>query len=262
MEKKELAPSRKKKYSAPALEKGLDILELLALESEGLSIGAITKRLDKSVGELFRMLVVLEQRGYVAVIPGTDSYTLTLKLFELSHHFPPTKRLTSAATPILKRLAFEIEQSCHLVIYYEGRGRVVVQQDSPSERVISVRLGADAPLVNTCSGHVLLAFAEESERDRMLASIPKYHQKPHWTELSDRLERVRNRGYESIESAQIQGVLDIGLPIYDHSGSVVAALVVPFLAYLDGTHPVSADKARERLTLSAHAISSALGHKN
>lgn len=252
---------RKKQYSAPALEKGLDILELLSQEAEGLSVVEITERLNRSVGELFRMLIVLEQRGYVVVAPETDAYMLSLKLFELAHHFPLTKRLTSVASPILKRLAFEVGQSCHLVIYYEGRGRVVVQQDSPSERVLTVRLGADAPLVNTCSGHVLLAFADELDRDRMLASIPKYHQKPNWNELEARLKNVQNRGYESIESAQIQGVLDIGFPIYDYSGSVVAALVIPFLAYLDGTHPVNAKKAREQAAIASRVISNALGHK-
>ena len=43
-------------YSAPALEKGLDILELLAGEAEGLSQAAIAERLGRSTGEIFRML--------------------------------------------------------------------------------------------------------------------------------------------------------------------------------------------------------------
>ena len=64
--------SRKKPYSAPALEKGLDVLELLSREDEGLTVSVIAKRLSRSVSELFRMLVVLEQRGYIRVEPDTD----------------------------------------------------------------------------------------------------------------------------------------------------------------------------------------------
>ncbi|AGH44432.1 hypothetical protein [Paraglaciecola psychrophila] len=40
---------KRKTYSAPALEKGMDIMELLAVEAEGLNIGEITKKLNKSV---------------------------------------------------------------------------------------------------------------------------------------------------------------------------------------------------------------------
>lgn len=70
--KKEATEKNRKVYSAPALEKGLDLLELLANEADGLNISEITRRLNKSVGELFRMLVVLEQRGYVEMSSGSD----------------------------------------------------------------------------------------------------------------------------------------------------------------------------------------------
>ena len=260
MNKKQATTSRKKKYSAPALEKGLDVLELLSTEANGLTISEITKRLDKSVGELFRMLVVLEQRNYIASTPGTDSYSLTLKMFELSHRFPPTKRLNSVSTPILKRLAHKLGQSCHVVICYEGRGRVVVQRDAPATRVLSVRLGANAPLIDTCSGHILLAFSDDDERESMLASDPTGKKKTLTKKCKAHLDEVKERGYESIESSQIQGVRDIGAPIFDHSESIVAALVVPFLAYLDGSHPVDVETARVHLIEAAGEISRGLGY--
>ena len=53
------------KYRAPALSKGLDILELLASEGDGLAQGEIGRRLDRTTSEIFRMLLVLRQRGYV-----------------------------------------------------------------------------------------------------------------------------------------------------------------------------------------------------
>ena len=80
-------------YSAPALEKGLDILELLADSAPGLTQNQIAARLGRSAGELFRMLEVLERRGYLGRSPSDGSYSLTLKLFELAHRQPPVKRL-------------------------------------------------------------------------------------------------------------------------------------------------------------------------
>ena len=56
--------AKPQKYTAPALEKGLDILELLSSTDAGLSLSEIARDLGRSVSEIFRMLVVLQQRGY------------------------------------------------------------------------------------------------------------------------------------------------------------------------------------------------------
>lgn len=251
--------SRKKHYSAPALEKGLDLLELLSYEVDGLNIAEITRRLDKSVGELFRMLAVLEQRGFIEMPIGSDRYRLTLKMFSLSNRFPPIKRLTSLANPLMQRLSYTIEQSCHLVIYYEGKGHVVVQQDSPSTRIFSVRLGAEAPLMNTCSGHLLLAYSSPDKRELMLNRIPKNHPKPNQKAFKNILAKVEKQGFENIISAQAQGVEDIGYPVFDDTGQIAAALVVPFIGFLDGSRSVEADLAHEKIKDTAAEMSRLLG---
>ena len=58
--------SRRIRYAAPALEKGLDILELLASVSEALTHSEIARRLGRTINEVFRMLVCLEERGYIS----------------------------------------------------------------------------------------------------------------------------------------------------------------------------------------------------
>src|SRR6218665_2210676 len=86
------------KYRAPALDKGLDILELLASTEETLSQAEIAKSLDRSPNEIYRMLDRLVRRDYVRRTSG-DRYELTLKLFELAHARPPLHRLGSHAAP-------------------------------------------------------------------------------------------------------------------------------------------------------------------
>jgi len=54
------------RYSAPALEKGLDVIELLAAEQHGLSLQEIARALERTATEIFRMLDVLVRRGYLA----------------------------------------------------------------------------------------------------------------------------------------------------------------------------------------------------
>ncbi len=53
------------RYRAPALDKGLDILELLASVDGGLTQAEIAKHLDRSPNEFYRMLDRLVKRGYV-----------------------------------------------------------------------------------------------------------------------------------------------------------------------------------------------------
>lgn len=252
--------TRRKQYSAPALEKGLDILELLSGEEQGLNISELAKRMGRSVGEVFRMMAVLQQRDYIQLREDSDAYVLTLKMFALSHRLPRISRLSAAAVPVMKRLAHDTKQSCHVVIHYDGRGHVVGQQDAPTERILSVRLGAEAPLLDTCSGHVLLAFADDAERERMLAKIPGTQRKPVPGEIGKLVRRVRRRGYETIKSAQVRGVQDVGYPILDRSGQIVAALVIPFVAYLDDSNPVTLEEASHLAADAARRISASLGN--
>ena len=256
-------PRRKRKqYTAPALEKGLDVLELLSSDATGLNLSSIASQLNRSVGEIFRVVVVLEQRGYVAPVPDSDRYALTGKMYSVSHGYAPIQQVTIVAGPIMRRLAQATSQSCHLVIYHNGRGIIVAQQDSPNERCLNVRLGAEAPLTDTCSGHVLLAFADAEKRKSMLAERPERSRKRiKKAKLDDMLEAVLSRGYELVDSGQVQGVKDIGFPVFDLTGDIRAALVVPFLTHIDGSNHVTIDTATQYLSNAAGEISDLLGFR-
>src|SRR5512138_873419 len=84
------------RYAVPALDKGLDVIELLAREADGLSLNEIARALGRTSSELFRMVNGLARRGYIEQRDG-ERYVLTLKLFELAHRHKPIKSLTAAA---------------------------------------------------------------------------------------------------------------------------------------------------------------------
>src|SRR5260370_222407 len=91
-----IAATKKSSYATPALDKGLDILELLAHEPAGLTKSEIARRLKRTVSEIFRMLLTLEARGYTSQ-PEDDRYSLTLHLFRLVQEHPPTERRMTEA---------------------------------------------------------------------------------------------------------------------------------------------------------------------
>ena len=252
----------RKKYRAPALEKGLDILELLSMEPAGLSLGGIASRLQRTVGEIFRMVVVLEDRGYLAPVRGTDRFSMSGKLLTISHGYPPVQRVTQVAGPVMRKLARLTGQSCHLVVYHEGRGIIVAQNDSPNDRGLNVKLGAEAPMTDSCSGHVLLAFADDETRQHMLAEQPgRLKKRVSKKALNVSLNKILSRGFERMDSAQVQGVRDIGFPVFDAIGRVSSVLVVPFLSHIDGSNQMDITSVTELLGSAATELSAELGYR-
>jgi len=220
------------RYRAPALDKGLDILELLAATAEGLSQAEIAKALDRTPNEIYRMLDRLVRRDYVRRTPE-DRYEITLKLFELAHARPPMHRMVSQAMPVLRNFAIKAEQAVHMVIQDRNILVVIAQVDSPGYWNVSIRVGSRIGLVHTGSGHVFLAFASPEERLLMLEEQDFGSPEKMPKALESRLETVRAQGYEMMPSAQVSGVSNLTVPIFGPLGSVIAVLTCPYTQRLD-----------------------------
>ena len=102
---------RRTKYSVPALEKALDVLEYLSEQAVPLTQAQLARALKRQSGEIFRMLACLESRGYLRREPATGAYSLTLKLFELSRTHSPYELLLKVAEPLMRALAEELRAS-------------------------------------------------------------------------------------------------------------------------------------------------------
>lgn len=245
-----------KKYTAPALEKGLDILELLSGQEIGLSLSDIARALSRSVGEIFRMLAVLEARGYVAQDSTSGRYVLTTFLFELAHKLPIVRRLTSIAGPRMRLLAGEIRQSVHLGLIADNEVLVVGQVDSPSNNVMSVRLGAKIELWNASSGRVILAFLPPERVDELLARVPLPKGVTR-AGLEQDFAKIREIGHEVRDSFVVRGIVNISAPVFDHSGTPVAALTVPHIERMGDL--VGFATCVEKVVQAARELSVALG---
>lgn len=248
--------NQEKRYSAPALEKGLDILELLSNQEFGLNQTEIARDLERSVGEIFRMLVVLQDRGYIVLEPNSDKYVLTTFLFEVAHRTPLVRRLTALAGPLMRRLTAKTNQSAHLAVLNDSTILVVGQVDSPGNNVMSVRLGARIDIWHASSGRVILAHLPRSVLLEVAEKVPL----PNGTTL-EQLEAdmagIRKLGHEVMDSFMVEGVVNISAPIIDHSGHAIAAFTIPHIKRLDSN--LSFNECTEVLVSAAHSLSSSLG---
>jgi DNA-binding IclR family transcriptional regulator len=246
-------------YSAPALEKGMDVIELLAEEESGLTLSDIAQQLGRRMSELFRIIIVMERRGWVQKDLESARYYVTYHLLSVAHRGTPAKSLTVAAAPVMDTLSTRINQSCHLVVRSGNLGLVILRQENQRRHAnLSVRLGASIALATSCSGRVLLAHLDTDAREALLGSLPRPRGMSR-ASLDAILARVRKRGYELHRSPITAGVTDISYPIRGFDGKVVAALTVPYLQVLDGSVPTTLDQARRLLEEAARRISQSLG---
>jgi DNA-binding IclR family transcriptional regulator len=245
------------RYSAPALEKGLDILEMLAAQPHGLSLQEIAKRLERSPGELFRMLDVLVRRGYLSRLPDS-TYALTLRLFELAQRHPPVERLLNVAMPYMEQLARETGQSNHLCVHHDARLVVLARAEPPEPMSALVRQGAHFPFHDDrVSARVITAFQDGTRQDLYLKELAGARpSRARRASLLKRMQTIRARGYDEGPSDTLSGVVDICFPLFDQFG-VVAALNIVYLNQRDARLTVPA--ARAALRKVAGAISISLG---
>lgn len=246
-------------YSAPALEKGLDILELLADAQPGMTQNQIAARLGRSASELFRMIEVLVRRGWLARDAADGSYHLTLRMFELAHRQPSVRRLLALALPRMHELARTTRQSNHLVVHHDRRILVLAQSDSPEAMGFSVRLGAHFPFrADRVSCRVLAAFQSPQRRAALIDEMRRNDPKPPTVATLVRsVEAIAARGYEQRVSDTTPGITDLCFPIFDHGGHAVATLTQPYLKQRDVK--LSIAQARAAHAGAALAISRELG---
>jgi DNA-binding IclR family transcriptional regulator len=241
-------------YSAPALEKGFNVVELLAREKKGLTVSEIAAGIGLSLPEIFRIIVVMERRGWLRK-SSDDKYSVTPHVLHLAFRATSAEELSAVAMPHMRELCAASDQSCHLVIRNGEKGLIITRRQNPGPTGFHVRVGTEIDLKFSCSGHVLLAFSADARRLSNTSSGAADKS------FAATLSAVRQRGYERMKSARTLGVTDISYPIFDVHGEILAALTVPFLRFIDGSQTLSLDDTQELLAQTVKRISAELGVK-
>ena len=195
---------------APALEKGLDVLEVLVAESEAMTLSQIANRCDRTVSEIQRMVHVLQQRGYLERTE-TNAYRPGLKLYELGRFRHPFRHLQSIAEPVMAQLAQQTGHSIHLSV--EDRGQMLILSEILGSGVaaVALKVGSRHPLEDTLSGRILLL--NDAKKGR----------------AADR-RKIDESGFLEIPSPLYSGVQDIGVPIRrDSDGRILGVLACGWL---------------------------------
>ena len=228
-------PDTADKYRAPALDKGLDILEFLAASGASLTQAEIAKGVGRGPNEIYRMLDTLVRRNYVTRSPDGDRYILSLRLLTIANMHPPRRRLLDIADPLLRSTADRCSQSVHLAVWEDGQCIITSSVSAPGNWRLSLRIGSVIGLYNTGSGLVMAAFQDEAQRLRM---VNEHHLVTGETAMSPEMfkatiQRIRMQGYAREPSAYTRSVINLSCPVLDPFGDAIAAVTCPYVEHLN-----------------------------
>src|SRR5689334_14398674 len=100
-------------YRAPALEKGIAILELLAESGQPMTTAEVAATLKRSRAEIYRMFVVLESLEYI-LRTDDGGFDLSARMFDIASRHAPRRSVVTASRPFMEELSELTRQSCHL----------------------------------------------------------------------------------------------------------------------------------------------------
>lgn len=215
-----------------AIDRCLSLLEALAPEAEGLSLGELARRLDLPKSATHRMLATLMQRGYVRQDPVSQDYSLSLRLALLAFRYLDGRQLPDAAQTVLDRLARETGEYCRLAVV-EGEALVWIARAQGATQGLRYDpdMGQEVVLHATATGKAWLASLPEEEALRIACARgfrPPAHARKRLVtgvvELRQQLAETRRRGY--------------GLAVEEGEAGIVA-LAVAFRAWDAADAPVA-----------------------
>ena len=226
------------RYNAPALEKGLAILEIVSESPVPLKTEELARAVGRSRNEIYRMLQVLEAHGYIGRETTSEGYTATNKLFTLGMRKTPIANLNNAALPEMRRLSDLLGLSVRLVVPSDDQIVFIAGVESTLSFGLSVHLGYHRPLVLSASGRVLYAFQPPERQLTWLQQLRK--SAPADTDVDSFLAdavKARRDGWLIRKSVTVEGVTDICAPIWTATSIGCAAnLIVPLIRIIGQNH--------------------------
>jgi len=243
----------KKKPLVQSVERALDILDLLAECGYRMRSSDIAASLGLNPTTTHNLIRTLFKRGYL-IQKEDASYFLGPQCYHIGTLADLWDSLRQIALPQMQRLSLETGDNCFLGVYAacdlicvartKGSGAIIVSDDEKWQDQFHC----------TAAGKILLAYRQPVLVNRLkhqgrlmkLAS----NTVTRWNALEKELAVIRRQGYALCRNESAEEVGEIGVPVLDRRGSVLAALSQSFPAYYLETGKIVLD---ERVRILSHA---------
>ncbi|EFK10380.1 IclR helix-turn-helix domain protein [delta proteobacterium NaphS2] len=222
--------------SAPALQRGLNVLELLAEQESEMGLKTISERLNIPVPSLWRIMGVLKENGYVILDPEKKTYRPGFKFLYLGNLVLNTMGFRSQARKYLKQLVDRTGETAELSARVKDQLILIEQVEGPDAVRLFSRVGSAYPYFHaTAPGKVYLAHLEPEKRKSVMKrmGLPKITVQTivSLDVLENELKEVLKLGFAFDREEMRSGVCRIAAPVYNHTGKVAACLGIAAPAF-------------------------------
>lgn len=218
--------SNENNYMVPALQKGLQILEIFDTQQRSLSQAEMAEVLGVSSSSLYRIVQTLTAMGYLNKI-GTNNYSLGSQVVSRGFSYLASREIVEVATPFITQLRDSTSLSSHLAIR-EGSETLYVFRALALQRVsVNVPVGTRFPCHTTAMGRALLIGMSPQELEMLYQGqrLDGYPEPAPQTlpDLIAMCEKERGQGW-SLHYSDYSTA--IAVPVRNFTGEVVAAVNV------------------------------------
>ncbi len=211
-----------------ALARGLDVIACFGGDYRSMTLSEVAAATSLARPTARRLLLTLEELGYVRVVDG--SFELTARVLGLGLAYVAGQGLWEIARPHLRSLVAQTGESSSMA-QLDGSDIVYVARVSvPKLIALRVEIGTRFPAVQTSQGKILLAALTPQARAAALAEPSRAGLPPYIgrspAQLDDELAQIRARGWALADEELAKGVRSVAVPVRDGDGSVRAAMNV------------------------------------
>jgi len=228
-------------HTIPALEKALEMLELLATAQDGLRQTELCARLGLSTSTAYRMLRTLLARNWL-VRRKNGVFALGNGMLPIFTRFQSSVQRISAARKAVHSLSERIDMACKLSVR-RGSEQVTIERAEPmGPYSLLGEVNSSFPVIEGSVGAALLAD-EGQDAIRRLADgcILDLLEKRKPETVLRGVAAVRRDGYVLNTNPNRWNVAAMSAPVRDTAGSVVCAMTII------GTKKDFSGKERDRL---------------
>ena len=211
-----------------SVDRALSVLEILAVRGEA-GVTEIAAELGVHKSTAFRLVAVLEDRGFVEQLADRGKYRLGVGIVRLAGATAARLDLAQEGRQVCEELAVDVGETVNIAILDGDRAVNITQVRGPATISTHNWVGRGTPLHATSSGKVLLAHAPEAVRKAVLSGVLQRYTDATITDpdvLQRQLEEVAARGWGvTVEELEV-GLNAVAAPVRDSVGQVAAAVSV------------------------------------
>jgi IclR family transcriptional regulator, pca regulon regulatory protein len=215
-----------------AIARGLDVIRAFRPGQPVMSLAGVAAASDLPRPTARRILLTLEQLGYVRAANGQSGggYELTPRVLDLGMSYVLSRGLWEVARPHMEALVAQTQESTSIA-QLDGSDIVYVSRVAvPKIVTLAVTIGTRFPAMQTSLGKVLLAALPLAEAERVLAEPSRSGITTRWqpdaAERAAALREVRARGWALTDEQLAPGIRSVAVPLRDGEGRVIAAINV------------------------------------